>query len=145
MTTPAFFSSPLLYTITLFRRIVKFVTTTILTNTLGLIVGKLRSHPIAEKAAKSLRQRFPWLWRSVMRIIKPLYLTYQWRNNSKIAHEFSKSADTFDNEKWVKQQAIRSRNYHSYPTCSGIANTQPNVDPKMLLSKINKNLDALTR
>lgn len=144
MKTLELLTTTLRYMKALPRRITKFLTTTMLTNILGLIVTKLRSLSVVEKMARLLRFRFPRLWRTLMRIIKPVYLTYQWRKNSRIAHEFSKSVDTFDNEKWLKQQMLRSRNYDSYPTCSGIANSHPSVEPQILLEKINKNLAALT-
>lgn len=145
MKTLKLFTATLHFMEALLRRIAKFLTTTILTNTLGLIVAKLRSHSIVEKMAGSLRHRFPGIWRVLMRIIKPIYLTYQWRKNSRIAYEFSKSADVFDNEKWIKQQMLRSRNYDAYPICSGITNSHPSIEPQVLLEKINKNLAALTR
>lgn len=112
-------------------------------NTLGLLVARLRSNPLAEKTARLLRNRFPRLWRAAMRIVKPLYLTYQWRKNSRIAQAFSRSVDEFDSEQWKRQQ--QSRSHSSYPTCSGIENNQPSVDPRELLDRINKNLAAHIR
>lgn len=133
----------ILYSLTKFLHSVVRSSTTILTNILGLIVAKLRSNPLAEKAARLLRNRFPRLWRAAMRIVKPLYLTYQWRKNSRIAQAFSRFVDEFDSEQWKRQQ--QSRSHSSYPTCSGIENNQPSVNPRELLDRINKNLAAHIR